>query len=53
MQSHLCLISDLKDHEDSFIVAWANKEEKIFEAEIRSEREWESKRERFKNESFE
>ncbi|MFD2114328.1 hypothetical protein ACFSTH_00910 [Paenibacillus yanchengensis] len=53
MQSRLFLISDLKEHEDYFIADWANKEEKVFEAEIRSEREWESKRESVRNESFE
>lgn len=53
MQNHLSLLSDLKEHEDSFVADWANKEEKIFEAEIRTEREWESKRESVRNESFE
>ncbi|MFU2016167.1 hypothetical protein ACM6Q7_14100 [Peribacillus butanolivorans] len=53
MQQRLCLISDLKTHEDTGIVDWASKEESLFEQEVRAEREWESKWENDRNESFE
>jgi hypothetical protein len=53
MKTRLKLISDLKRHENPFVVDWAHKNEVIFEEEIRQVDEWESKREREKNESFE
>ena len=53
MEQRLCLISDLINHEDKTIVDWALKEERVFEQEILSMREWESKMENDRNESFE
>lgn len=53
MQSRVCLISELKNHENSFVANWAYKEEGLFMEEIRSEREWELKRESERNERFE
>lgn len=53
MQSRLKLILDLKKHENSFIAEWACKEERVFEKEISSEREWELKQENNQNERFE
>ena len=53
MQNRLSLISDLKKHEDSLVADWACKEERVFGEEIRSEREWELKRESDQNERFE
>lgn len=53
MQNNLNLILDLKKHQDPLIVDWARKEEGVFKAEIRSERESELERERNLNERFE
>ncbi len=36
MQSRLCLFSELKKHTNSQVVDWANREEKIYEDEIRN-----------------
>jgi hypothetical protein len=44
MQPCLRLLSKLKEHKDSRVADWASKEERVFEEEIRSEREWEAKR---------
>lgn len=53
MQSRLCLILELKGHENSLIRDWAFNTEKAFNEEIRSVREWELKRESERNERFE
>ncbi len=53
MSMYLGLISVLKNHESSEVANWANNEEKVFEKEICSEREWEIKRESEHNERFE
>ena len=53
LQSRICLIQELKEHEHQPVVDWAIKEEKKFEKEIQSEREWEMKRETDRNERFE
>jgi hypothetical protein len=53
METRLNLIAYLKNHEDSSVAEWASKEERIFENEIQSEREWELERENKQNESFE
>lgn len=53
MQNCLKLILDLKEHEDPMVVDWAYREEKIFEQEIRSERQSELLRESERNERFE
>lgn len=53
MQRRMCLISELKKHENSLVADWARMEEKIFEEEIRIERDWELKRENNRNECFE
>jgi len=53
MQSRICLISDLKGHDNSLIRDWAFNTEKVFNDEIRSTREWEEKRESERNECFE
>lgn len=53
MQSRLCLILDLKEHENSLIADWAFKIEKVFEEEIRDAQELELKMESERNECFE
>jgi len=53
MQSRLCLILELKCHENSLIREWAFNTEKAFNEEIRSAREWELKIENERNECFE
>ncbi|WP_394542670.1 hypothetical protein [Priestia aryabhattai] len=53
MQNNLSLILDLKKHYNPLIAKWAGKEEILFEAEIRSDRESELERERKLNERFE
>jgi len=41
MQNRLCLISELKNHKNSYIKDWADNEELVFEEEIRLQRECE------------
>ena len=53
MQNRLKLISDLKEHDNSMVTDWAYREEKVFEQEIRSERQMELLRESDRNERFE
>jgi hypothetical protein len=53
MQRRLKLISSLKSHKDLVVSEWACKEEIAFEAEIRTEREWEDKFNRRRDERFE
>ncbi|WP_459480629.1 hypothetical protein [Clostridium saccharoperbutylacetonicum] len=53
MQSKLCLILELKEHENSLIRSWAFNTEKVFNEEIRYIRERELKRESELNECFE
>ncbi|MEX2460455.1 MAG: hypothetical protein WD469_04025 [Paenibacillaceae bacterium] len=53
MQNRLKLITDLKEHGNSYVANWAFKEETAFEEEIRSEREREIRQEGDRNESFE
>ncbi|MBJ9983022.1 hypothetical protein IBT50_15760 [Bacillus sp. S70] len=53
MQQCFGLISDLKRYDNVSIVKWAKEEEVRLEQEIRSQREWELKRESRINETFE
>jgi hypothetical protein len=53
MQRRLSLISSLKSHRDPVVSEWACNEERMFEAEIRSEREGDDKCNRSQNERFE
>ncbi|MFX3634558.1 MAG: hypothetical protein ACE3L7_15805 [Candidatus Pristimantibacillus sp.] len=53
MQTRLPLLIELQKHENSVVVNWAKEEERKFIAEIRSEREWEQRLEKGKNERFE
>ena len=53
MESRICLILDLKAHENPLIRYWSLNEEKVFNEEIRSVREWELKIESERNECFE
>lgn len=53
IQSRLCLISDLKNHENYSIKEWAEKEEKILEEEISSNRKWDLQNANKRDERFE
>lgn len=53
MQKRLCLITDLKSHENSLVAEWAAREEVEFKNEILSERKWESERDSSRDERFE
>ena len=53
MQRHMCLIEELKTHEDPLVSRWAIKTEFELIKEISSEKEWESKSDRSRDESFE
>ena len=55
MQKRLCLISDLKNHENSLVSEWAERAEERFKEEILEERKWELERENpwHADESFE
>lgn len=53
MQERLNLVAQLKNHDDEFVADWASKEEEELADEIKTEREWESKRSNATIESFE
>jgi hypothetical protein len=53
MQERLGLVSILKEHNDPIVVDWAVEEEKLFEQDIFSMRDWELKLSRDRNETFE
>lgn len=53
MQDHVCLITDLKNHQNTLVSEWARIEEVQFKEEISSELEWESKRNSSEDETFE
>jgi hypothetical protein len=53
MQRRLSLISSLKSHKNPIVSEWARNEERVFKEEIISERQWEEKDNRSRNERFE
>ncbi|HFU4564280.1 TPA: hypothetical protein ACGPD7_002870 [Bacillus cereus] len=53
LESHLSLLSDLKEHKSASIVDWARENEIKFKENIRMEQEREFKQERERNERFE
>ncbi len=53
MQKRLSLLSSLKYHKNPVVSEWARNEERVFEEEIRSERQLEEKDNRSRDERFE
>ncbi len=53
MQKRLSLLSSLKSHKNPVVSEWACNEERVFEEEIRSERQLEEKYNRSRDERFE
>lgn len=53
IQKRLILLSSLKSHKNPVVAEWACNEERKFEEEIRSERNWEEERHRSRDERFE